>query len=55
LSAKHVAGEFVSLWNNHHSMGSLTPSMTSCDDAFTSERYLPGEVCDPGRGLLLVA
>lgn len=48
-----VVGEFVSScdrhgimpglyycsWDNHHPMGSLTPSMTSWDDAFTSAEY----------------
>jgi alpha-L-fucosidase len=32
-------GIYYCSWDNHHTMGSLTPSMTQWDDAFTSDEY----------------
>ncbi|MFW6313582.1 MAG: alpha-L-fucosidase, partial [Spirochaetota bacterium] len=34
-----MPGIYYCSWDNHHPMGSLTPSMTGWDDAFTSEEY----------------
>lgn len=34
-----MAGLYYCSWDNHHTLGSLTPSMTSWDDAFTSAEY----------------
>ncbi|MFP4377809.1 MAG: alpha-L-fucosidase [Spirochaetales bacterium] len=34
-----MAGLYYCSWDNHHTFGSLTPSMTAWDDAFTSAEY----------------
>ncbi len=34
-----MAGLYYCSWDNHHTLGSLTPSMTAWDDAFTSAEY----------------